>query len=72
MAVAGSLQKIYYTPWHMRYDEEYIVCMRSCIRPVLTFYVLREVFFIHQEMALAGGIRVPLGTCSSSFCSRGE
>ena len=40
-----------------------------CIRPVFTFYVkvLREVFFIHQEMALAGGIRAPLGTCSSQI-----
>ena len=36
-------------------------------RPVLTFYVgvLREVFFIHQEMALAWGIHAPLGICSS-------
>ena len=41
--------------------------VRACVRPVLTFYVkvLREVFFIHQEMALPGGIHAPLGTCSS-------
>ena len=40
---------------------------RSSVLPVLTFYfkVLHEVFFIHQEMVRAGGIRAPLGTCSS-------
>ena len=39
---------------------------------MLTFYVrvLREVFFIHQEMALAGDIRAPLGTCSSFIAGR--
>ena len=33
---------------------------------MLTFYVkvLREVFFIYQEMALVGGIRAQLGTFS--------
>ena len=59
----------------MKYVKGYIVFVfpsfrpsfRRCIRPVLTFYikVLLEVFFIHQEMALAGGICDPLGTCSS-------
>ena len=40
---------------------------RPCVRPVLTFYVkvLREVLFVHHEMALAGGSHAPLGTCSS-------
>ena len=59
-----------------KYVEGYIVFVfpsirpfvRPCVRPVLTFYikVLRDFFFIHQEMALAGGIREPLGTCSRS------
>ena len=63
-------------PRHTKYVEGYIVfvflsvglLVCPCVHPVLTFYVkvLREVFFIHQEMALAGGIRAPLGTCSSS------
>ena len=62
-------------PWHMKYVEGDIVfvfpsiCLsfRLCIRTVLTFCikVLREFFFIHQEMGLAGGIRAPLGTCCS-------
>ena len=65
----------YYTSQHTKYVEGYIVFVfpsvhpsfRPCKRPVLTFYVkvLREVFLIHQEMMLAGGIRAPLGTCSS-------
>ena len=31
----------------------------------MTFISLNLCFFIHQKMALAGGIRAPLGTCSS-------
>ena len=64
-------------PRHTKYVEGYIVFVfpsirpsfRPGVRPVLTFYVkvLREVFFIHQEMALVVGIRAPLGTCSSLF-----
>ena len=65
----------YLYPRHTKYVEGYIVFVfpsvrlsfRPCIRLVLTFYVkvFREVIFIHQEMALARGIRAPLGTCSS-------
>ena len=53
-------------PLLKKYGEGYIVFIFPSIR-LLTFYVkvLLEVFFIHQEMALAGGIRAQLGTCSS-------
>ena len=33
----------------------------------IDLYFVDSVFFIHQEMTLAGGIRAPLGTCSSLY-----
>ena len=68
-------------PRHTKYVMGYIVFVFPsvrpsfcpCIRLMLTFYVkvLREVFFIHQEKVLVGGICAPLGTCSSVKIAEG-